>query len=138
MFVLFALVAIAANLGTQALVLLSSSSSIHLALATGTAAGLVVKFLLDKHYLFHDRDWRASTAGRQFAAYTLIGLGTTGVFWATELTFHALFASLDMTALGGFVGLVIGYAVKYVADERITFSSGRNRKLSGSSTLSRQ
>jgi hypothetical protein len=65
------------------------------------------------------------------AALTLHGLHTwnasrviDGIRWFSLDDFHALFTSLEMTAVGGFVGLVIGYAVKYVADERITLSPG--------------
>ena len=50
---------------------------------------------------------------------------TTLVFWGTEFAFHLAFQTDAMRYLGGVIGLVIGYAIKYQLDKRYVFIGGR-------------
>ena len=58
-----------------------------------------------------------------FALYTAMGLATTAVFWGTELAFHWAFGTDAMRYLGGVLGLVAGYGLKYQLDKRYVFTS---------------
>lgn len=61
-----------------------------LALVIGTGVGLIVKYYLDKRYIFH---WAAGSATREsdtFMLYAVTGLVTTGIFWGFEFLFDYL------------------------------------------------
>jgi hypothetical protein len=119
----FALIATAANIGAQDLAvrLYSGTGYLIASLVLGTAVGLVVKYLLDKRYIFrfHTRDLAHDS--RTFALYTAMGLVTTAVFWGFEFSFHYLFGTKEMRYLGGVIGLAIGYVAKYQLDKRYVF-----------------
>lgn len=70
----FALLAMAANLGTQRAVLAFGDPEQLLlpAIALGTLIGLAVKYALDKRWIFHDRG--TTPLPRQFALYSLMAL----------------------------------------------------------------
>ena len=57
----------------------------------------------------------------QFAFYTFTGVFTTIVFWGTEIFFHYAFESDFMRYVGGVIGLVIGYILKFLLDSRFVF-----------------
>lgn len=119
----FAVAATAVNLLTQRLVLLGSASAerLVLAMAAGTAAGLVVKYLLDKRWIFDDREGGLRAHGRKFSMYTAMGLVTTAVFWGTETAFWLIWRTDLMRETGAVVGLTVGYVVKYNLDRRFVF-----------------
>ena len=75
----FAVVAVVVNLAVQRGVL-ATSFGLFAALVAGTAAGLVVKYLLDKVWIFDDRATGLAAHGRRFSLYTLMGVATTAIF----------------------------------------------------------
>jgi putative flippase GtrA len=91
------------------------------ALAAGTGAGLAVKYLLDRRWIFGIRGGGAARNAREFIAYAGTGLVTTAVFWGVELGFLAAFRAEWARYAGGALGLAIGYALKYVLDRRFVF-----------------
>lgn len=95
-----------------------------LALCAGTGIGLVVKYILDKRWIFSDplRSARAET--RMFSLYTLTGVGTTLVFWGSETAFWLIWQTQAMRELGAVLGLTAGYFVKYQLDKRYVFAAG--------------
>lgn len=117
------LIAIAANIGTQDLVIrtYSGAFSILASVVVGTGAGLVVKYLLDKHFIFRFRARNFAHDTKTFALYTVMGLATTAVFWGFEFSFYHIFETNEMRYLGGVIGLVIGYLIKYRLDKRFVF-----------------
>lgn len=119
----FAACAIATNLLFQNAVLLTLDGwyVIYLAIAAGNASGLLLKFVLDKKWIFYDPETRVSANAGKFFIYSALGVLTTGVFWATELTFHYLFKTVFMTNVGAVLGLVAGYLLKYHLDKNFTF-----------------
>jgi putative flippase GtrA len=117
---LFAAIATAVNLGAQAVVL-ALGGPVLVALAVGTIAGLPVKYVLDKRYIFGFRTTRLSQDGPVFLRYTAMSLVTTLVFWVVEWATHRVTDDTVWTLLGGAVGLVLGYLVKYHLDKRYTF-----------------
>lgn len=120
---IFALIATAANIGAQDLVIrgYSGTFNIPLSIVLGTGVGLVVKYVLDKRYIFRFRARNAVHDGQTFVLYILMGLATTIIFWGLEFGFHHFFETKEMRYLGGIIGLVIGYLTKYFLDKRYVF-----------------
>lgn len=123
----FAVLAMLANLGAQRLVLAGSADVAAvpsvLALGTGTLAGLVVKYLLDKRWIFYDRSAGVHAHSTRFALYSVMGIATTALFWITETLFWLLGGTQLARELGAILGLTIGYLVKYQLDRRFVFDA---------------
>lgn len=125
-YAIFALIATAVNIGAQDLVvrLYTGAFDILVSVAIGTGVGLMVKYVLDKRYIFRFRARNAVHDGQTFVLYTLMGLATTVIFWAFEFGFDRVFATKEMRYLGGVIGLAIGYVAKYQLDKRYVFRKG--------------
>ena len=126
-YALFALLATLVNLGAQkvSLALYDGAWSLYLAMFSGTLCGLVVKYLLDKRFIFRyaTRSY-ADDLGR-FTLYSLMGTLTTLVFWGTEILFDTLFDFEQAKFLGAGLGLAAGYTAKYRLDKRFVFRQHR-------------
>lgn len=96
------------------------------ALAIGTGAGLALKYTLDKRFIFRDRLGGAFHLARNFGLYAVMGLATTGLFWAAELLSCLVSSDPRAMYLGGGVGLAVGYIVKYRLDRRFVFTQASN------------
>ncbi len=124
----FAGLATLANLGVQRLVLavplLPAGQWLLVAMAAGTLVGLVIKYLLDKRFIFADRSRGLAAHGRRFSAYAGFGLFTTLLFWGFEAGFWWLGGTTAWREAGAVIGLAIGYAIKYRLDRRFVFTPG--------------
>lgn len=122
-YAIFALIATAANIGAQDLLIRAYRGGFNLVVSViaGTGAGLAVKYILDKRYIFRFRTRSVADNARTFGLYIGTGAVTTAVFWAFEFGFHYLFRTMEMRYLGGIVGLSIGYFIKYQFDKRYVF-----------------
>lgn len=127
----FAVVATAANLCAQAAASQalgtapgSLGARYWLALAFGTGVGLVVKYVLDKRWIFRDRASGLKAHGKRFGLYTVMGLATTAVFWGVQTACVLVWRSETALMVGGALGLAIGYLVKYRLDRRFVFTPG--------------
>jgi putative flippase GtrA len=120
----FAVIAILANLGAQRIVLalLDMQGELAAAIFVGTGVGLVVKYVLDKKWIFYDASSGVAAHGKQFSRYTAMGIVTTLIFWGFEAGFWYLWRSDIMRELGAVIGLTIGYVVKYELDRRFVFT----------------
>lgn len=123
----FAVFATIANLATQRLVLQFGSTSGYFAAAVGagTIIGLVIKYFLDKRWIFHDVQTGVKNHGRKFSLYTAMGLITTAMFWGTETAFWLIWRTDVMRELGAILGLSVGYVVKYNLDRRFVFTRAK-------------
>lgn len=121
----FAVIATVANLGTQRLAFVLAPEAVRLmaALICGTGVGLVVKYLLDKNWIFYDSTGPVAEESRTFSLYTLTGVGTTLIFWGMESGFWQVWQTQTMREVGAIIGLAIGYVVKYQLDKRFVFGS---------------
>ena len=123
-YIIFALIATAVNIGAQDAVIRNyiGAFDILISMVVGTGAGLVIKYVLDKRYIFrfHTRD--VAHNGKTFALYTLMGLATTVIFWGFEFVFDHFFETKEMRYLGGVIGLAIGYLSKYHLDKQYVFT----------------
>ncbi|WP_370269181.1 GtrA family protein [Nioella sp.] len=126
-YTLFAVIATLANLGTQRLVLTAGDSGavFTAAIGAGTLVGLVVKYALDKRWIFYDSSTGLRAHGRKFALYTAMGIVTTCIFWGSETAFWLIWGTDTMRELGAILGLMVGYVTKYILDRRFVFTDAR-------------
>jgi putative flippase GtrA len=121
----FAVLATIANLATQRAVLaigdVATPTLFVAAMGLGTLIGLVVKYVLDKRWIFYDRTAGAKAQGAQFALYTAMGLVTTAIFWVTETVFWVIWGTDLAREIGAVLGLSVGYVTKYLLDRRYVF-----------------
>lgn len=122
-YAIFALIATAANISAQDIVIRTYSGALDIlaSVVAGTGVGLVVKYILDKRYIFRFRARSVAHDTKTFALYTVMGLATTVIFWGFEFGFHHIFETKEMRYLGGVMGLAIGYLTKYHLDKRYVF-----------------
>ena len=113
LFVIFAIVSTLFNLLTQRIILSFSK--------TGTIVGLIIKFFLDKSYIFFDKKNDISHLSKKFGLYTFMGIFSTLIFWGTEAFFWIIWRQENMRELGAILGLTIGYIIKYRLDKRFVF-----------------
>ncbi|GAB3478802.1 GtrA family protein [Marinomonas epiphytica] len=123
LYVIFAAIATAANLSTQALSIwiYNGPYSIPISIFIGTAAGLPIKYALEKKHIFEFESESIKHDGKLFILYSGMGVFTTVIFWGIEYAFHLFFNSDGMRYLGGAIGLSIGYLIKYWLDKKYVF-----------------
>ncbi|HHT00627.1 MAG TPA: GtrA family protein [Thiomicrospira sp.] len=123
MYTIFAVISTIANIWSQDLSfrIYQGSYDLWVAIFVGTAVGLVVKYGLDKRYIFQYQTTSIQHGTKTFYLYTLMGVFTTIIFWGFEYTFDAIYQTAEMRYLGGVIGLAIGYFVKYQLDKRFVF-----------------
>ena len=94
-----------------------------LSIVAGTGTGLIVKYVLDKKWIFafHAKDRLSGV--RAFVLYTMFSVVTTVIFWAFEFGAEWMFGGEVARYTGAVIGLAIGYTAKYRLDKHITFSS---------------
>lgn len=85
----FTVIAMIVNLVVQQLILLGGPITpwFMTVFGAGTFIGLVIKYLLDKRWVFMNMSSGAAVLKRKFGLYTAMGLITTAVFWGTESAF---------------------------------------------------
>jgi putative flippase GtrA len=116
-----------ANLGTQALgIWVWPAIPFTLSVLTGTAVGFVLKYLLDKQYIFDDRYAGAASEAKKVTLYAAMSVITTLIFWGTEAAFWYATGSQAWKYTGGALGLAIGNYVKYRLDRRFVFNQSQH------------
>jgi putative flippase GtrA len=128
----FAALATFANLLTQRAILHSGDTAVAfaMAVAAGTLVGLALKFVLDKRWIFNDRESSLVANGRKFSLYTAAGGVTTLLFWGVETVFWLIGRTDAMRELGAVIGLAAGYLLKYNLDKRFVFNTAPLREAS--------
>lgn len=126
---LFAIVSIAANLLAQDITIRVYHLEYQLALSVvvGTTVGLLIKYILDKKYIFRFTAISLAHDSSLFVMYTAMGVITTLIFWGFEFTFEYLFHTKYMRYIGAVMGLSIGYFIKYNLDKRFVFRQAKQR-----------
>ncbi|KAB7763451.1 GtrA family protein [Xanthomonas maliensis] len=122
-YAIFALIATVANIGAQDMLVraYAGSFAIPVSVIIGTGVGLVVKYLLDKRYIFRFIAKNTVHDAQTFALYAIMGVVTTAIFWGIEFGFQQVFGTREMRYLGGVIGLAVGYITKYNLDKRYVF-----------------
>ena len=123
LFIFFAMVSTLFNLLTQRLVLSFDQTNLFffIAISAGTIVGLVIKFFLDKFYIFFDKKNDISYLGKKFGMYTFMGIFSTIIFWGTEFIFWIIWRQENMREIGAILGLTMGYIIKYRLDKKYVF-----------------
>jgi putative flippase GtrA len=121
---LFAALALILNLVSQAIFVrfYFGDYSILISIIIGTAVGLPVKYVLDKKYIFKFATENVFHDTKLFILYGLMAIVTTAVFWGSEVLFQFVFMTESMRLVGGGMGLVIGYIIKYQLDKKFVFT----------------
>lgn len=122
-YTVLALIATIANISSQdiSLRLYDGLYSVMASVLVGTAVGLIVKYILDKKYIFQFQAKNSLHDTQIFTLYTIMGIATTVIFWGFEFGFDYVFQSKEMRYTGGIIGLAIGYYIKYQLDKRFVF-----------------
>ncbi|WP_232824600.1 GtrA family protein [Blastomonas sp. UPD001] len=121
----FAVLATLANLASQRAVLALLPGGLLLALAVGTLVGLVVKFWLDRTWIFAGKASAGSSTTGTFGLYAATGVVTTLIFWGFETAAWLIWQTHLAREIGAVTGLAIGYLVKYRLDRRYVFAPAR-------------
>jgi len=95
--------------------------SLYIAMFFGTLAGLILKYILDKKYIFYHTPKNKKDDSKKFALYSLMGIFTTIIFWGFEIGFDIFFENENAKYVGAMIGLSIGYVVKYFLDKKFVF-----------------
>ena len=119
----FVMMAMASNIGSQALViwLYKGAFAVPLSVLVGTVVGLPVKYLLEKRHIFNFQSESLLHGGRIFMLYSFLGGFTTAIFWGVEWGFQIAFGTDTMRYVGGAIGLTLGNILKYHLDKRFVF-----------------
>lgn len=122
-YTLFAVLSTAVNIAFQyiSFLIYSGFLALYVAMFVGTVAGLVLKYVLDKKYIFFHTPKSKKDDGKKFFLYSLMGVFTTFIFWGFEIGFDLAFEDEGAKYLGAVIGLSIGYIVKYYLDKRFVF-----------------
>lgn len=126
-YTVFAIIAMFLNLAAQRAVLWVEDSprGLTAAIVAGMGVGLVVKYLLDKYWIFADTSSGLSQHTQKFTLYTLSGVGTTIISCGSEVGFWLIYGTHFMREIGALIGLSTGYAMKYNLDKRFVFRESR-------------
>lgn len=124
-YILFAITATLLNLLTQAIcfALYSGPLDLYVGMSAGTLAGLISKYLLDKHFIFYHIANSKTHEATSFLFYSCTGVATTAIFWITEIAFDVLFNYAAAKYVGAILGLSIGYTIKYFLDRKYVFNT---------------
>lgn len=125
-YVLFAVLATMANLATQETVYrIAPVARLETSILMGTVAGFLLKYLLDKKWVFEDSYSTHRRELRKISLYGAFSVLTTLIFWGFEMTFWVIWRT-DFAKYGGAVlGLAVGYAAKFILDRTYVFKERR-------------
>lgn len=123
LYIIFAALATIVNLLTQEVTsnLFQNDYELVISILTGTLAGLVLKYYLDKTFIFKFRANNQAHNFTTFFSYSLMGGATTILFWVTEYAFDMIYGTKTMRYVGAVIGLTLGYASKYYLDKKFVF-----------------
>lgn len=120
----FAMIAMLTNISIQRIILSIGDTkfSYIYALVLGTIGGLIVKFYLDKNWIFYASQQNSKKDFMVFLHYSALGLTTTFIFWVVETIFWFTWNTSLMREVGAIIGLSLGYILKYNLDKRFVFN----------------
>ena len=123
-YILFAMLAIIANIFFQFLTftLINYEYELYLAIFNGTILGMILKYYLDKNYVFNYVKNKFENKNI-FFLYILTSTLTTIIFWLTEIWFKFNVNLQYSEYLGALIGLTLGYSLKYLLDKHLVFNN---------------
>ena len=121
-YVLFAVIATLANILTQeAAIRLAPVAPLQTSILAGTIAGFIVKYVLDKFFVFNDPYQSRADEAAKITLYGAFSVVTTLIFWGFELAAWTIWGTTRAKYAGAVAGLAIGYALKFLLDRRYVF-----------------
>ncbi len=125
----FALVSTICNLLFQyiSFYIYSGYGALYIAMAIGTVVGLIVKYILDKKFIFYHKVENRKEDLKKFTLYSFMGIFTTLIFWGVEMFFYYFIDVPYSQYIGAIIGLSIGYVVKYNLDKKFVFIKKEER-----------
>jgi len=126
-YIFFSILATAVNLLSQRLIISENfdTNNYIIGVLFGTIAGLLLKYFLDKNFIFYENEKRIKQNLKKFSFYSLNGVLTTIVFWSIETIFYFVFKTTLMREIGAIVGLSFGYSIKYFLDKKYVFNNNK-------------
>ena len=123
LYTLFAVLSTVINIGSQMLSIWAYKGphSVEISILVGTAAGLPLRYFLEKRYIFNFKSQNLKHDGKLFVFYSAMGVITTLMFWGTEYAFHLIYDTDFMRYVGGVIGLAVGFYIKYQLDKKYVF-----------------
>lgn len=123
LYTFFAAFSMATNIGAQMASIWAYEGpfAVEVSILIGTAAGLPLRYLLEKRYIFAFKSENIAHDSQLFVLYSFMSVFTTAIFWGIEYAFHLIFATDTMRYVGGMIGLAIGFYVKYQLDKKFVF-----------------
>lgn len=113
-----AFVNISAQIVTRAIY--SGPFDIEIAIFFGLITGLLVKFFLDKFYIFKSNNF-LNKSKLIFLFYVITSIFTTLIFIGFQYLFIFIFGDLWIVYIGAILGLIVGYFTKYHLDKSFVF-----------------
>jgi putative flippase GtrA len=125
-YVIFAVLATLANLAAQEVVMrLAPVAPLTLSILAGTVAGFVLKYVLDKKWVFDDRYNGHREELQKVTLYGAFSVLTTLIFWGFEVAFWTIWRTDLAKYTGAVLGLATGYAAKFALDRTFVFKERR-------------
>jgi len=123
---LFAVVATLANLVTQEIVIRAAPvAALPLSILMGTVAGFLLKYLLDKKWVFADDYSGYRHEVQKISLYGAFSILTTLIFWGFEVGFWMVWGTDFAKYSGAVIGLGVGYIAKFILDRSFVFKERR-------------
>ena len=121
-YVLFAVIATLVNLVTQEIVIrIAPVAPLASSILMGTAAGIILKYVLDKKWVFDDDYGGYRQEFQKITPYGAFSALTTLRFWGFEVGFWMFWQTGLAKYTGAVPGLSIGYAAKFLLDWTFVF-----------------
>jgi putative flippase GtrA len=123
---IFAILAMVANITAQeAVIRIDPFAPLTLSILTGTGTGFLLKYLLDKRWVFKDAYGSQRQELRKITLYGMFSVFTTLLFWIVEVAFWAAWRTDFAKYTGAVIGLAVGYTAKFVLDRTFVFKERR-------------
>ena len=124
-YICFCIIATLANLSVQRYIIEMNieKNGFLIAIGLGTIIGLLVKYALDKRWIFFDTINTFRHHQKTLVLFSITGIVTTLIFWCTEIFFWLTFNTHLMREVGAIIGLTIGYFIKYFLDKKFVFKN---------------
>ncbi|WP_216154671.1 GtrA family protein [Polynucleobacter sp. P1-05-14] len=112
-----------ANLCAQALFthFYQGKYAITASILFGTGLILPIKYLLDKKLIYKFKVTNLAHSTKVFLNYSIMGIFTTFIFWGIEFSFQIYFGTTIMRYIGGLIGLIMSFYIKYRLDKHFVF-----------------
>lgn len=121
----FALFSTAVNWAMQLAILrtIPGRFSIYAALFVGTGAGFVVKYLLDKNYIFQHASANRTQEAWVLALYLGTSIVMTAFYLVSQAVIFFVYGEGVVYYASGTAVLLLGYAIKFALDGRFVFGT---------------